>query len=131
MALLIDVSTASPPYVLSQTAAAAGLKQRMGGGAVIGRMIDAAASRSGITTRRVVVPDAEPDVQEPFYALSPEGPHPDTARRMDLYRQWSARLAVEACSTLLEKTGTAPASVDRLITVSCTGWGLRSLCQLS
>jgi predicted naringenin-chalcone synthase len=122
MALLIDVSTASPPYVLSQTAAAAGLKQRMGGGAVIGRMIDAAASRSGITTRRVVVPDAEPDVQEPFYALSPEGPHPDTARRMDLYRQWSARLAVEACSTLLEKTGTAPASVDRLITVSCTGF---------
>jgi predicted naringenin-chalcone synthase len=41
---------------------------------------------------------------------------------MELYREWSARLAVEASSALLKGTGTAPGSVDRLITVSCTGF---------
>jgi predicted naringenin-chalcone synthase len=122
MPRLIDITTTVPPYRVSQERATAELKQRMGTSPAVGRMIDMAAARSGITTRRFVVPDAEPDVQERFYARTLEGPHPDTARRMALYRTWSSRLAVEATSTVLEKTRTSPASIDRLITVSCTGF---------
>jgi len=70
----------------------------------------------------VVIADAEPDVQKRFYALTPEGPHPDTASRMASYREWSSRLALEATARLLEQTGTAAESIDRLITVSCTGF---------
>lgn len=122
MALLIDIATASPPYIVLQATAAAELKQRMGGSPAVGRMIDAAASRSGIETRHVVVPDAEPSVEKKFYAVTPEGIQPGTAPRMDLYRAWSGRLAVEASAAVLEKTGTPPASIDRLITISCTGF---------
>ncbi len=122
MTVLIDIATASPPYVVRQATAAAELKQRMGGNAVVNRMIDAAASRSGIETRHVVVPDADPAVEKRFYPVTSAGPHPGTAQRMGLYRDWSGRLAVEASSALLAKTGTPPASVDRLITISCTGF---------
>lgn len=122
MTALIDVAAASPPYVVRQSTAAAELKQRMGGNAVINRMIDAAVSKSGIETRHVVVGDADPTVEKKFYAVTSGGPHPGTASRMDLYREWSGRLAVEASSTLLAKTGTPPLSVDRLITISCTGF---------
>ena len=122
MPRLIDITTTVPPYRVSQERATAELKQRMGTSPAVGRMIDMAAARSGITSRRFVVPDAEPDVQERFYARTLEGPHPDTARRMALYRTWSSRLAVEATATVLEKARTSPASIDRLITVSCTGF---------
>jgi predicted naringenin-chalcone synthase len=122
MTHLIDVATTVPPYRVPQERATAELKQRMGTSPAVGRMIDMAAARSGITTRRFVVADAEPGVKERFYALMPEGPHPDTARRMALYRKWSSQLAVEATSAVLEKSRTPPASIDRLITVSCTGF---------
>ncbi len=122
MALLVDIATASPPYVVSQATAAAELKRRMGGTPAVGRIIDAAAARSGIATRRIVIEDAEPAAGKQFYAATSEGPHPGTAQRMDLYREWSGRLAVEATSDLLARTGTPPASVDRLITISCTGF---------
>lgn len=122
MPVLIDLATAPPPYVVRQTTAAAELKQRMGGNPVTNRMIDAAASRSGIETRHVVVADADPAVGKKFYAVTSAGPHPGTAPRMSLYREWSGRLAVEASSALLAKTETPPASIDRLITISCTGF---------
>ncbi len=119
---LIDIATASPPYVVPQSTAATELKRRMGTSPAANRLIDMAAARSGITTRYIVVGDAEPDVQPKFYAVTPDGPQPDTARRMDLYRKWSATLSTDATAALLEKTGTPPASIDRLITISCTGF---------
>jgi predicted naringenin-chalcone synthase len=122
MALLVDIATAVPPYRVSQERAAAELKRRMGNDPAVQRMIDIAAVRSGITNRHTVIPDAEPDVQERFYSLTPEGPHPDTARRMACYRKWSSQLTMQATTTLLERTHTPPASIDRLLTVSCTGF---------
>jgi alpha-pyrone synthase len=122
MPLLIDIATASPPYVVPQTTAAAELKRRMGASPAVGRLIDMAASRSGITTRQIVIGDADPAVETKFYAVTPDGPHPDTAARMNLYREWSARLGTEAAAAVLEKTGVPAASVDRLITISCTGF---------
>src|SRR5512147_2784857 len=85
MAFLIDIATASPPFVVRQSIAAAGLKQRMGTSPAVGRLIDMAASRSGITTRNIVIGDAEPDIEPKFFAVSPDGPHPGTAQRMNLY----------------------------------------------
>jgi len=122
MPLLIDVATASPPYRVSQARAAEELKKRMGGRAAVVRMIDAAASRSGIATRTVVVPDAEADVGQRFYPPSPDIPAPDTRQRMQLYKEWSSQLTVRAASALLQATGTDPSTITRLITVSCTGF---------
>lgn len=120
MPLLIDVATASPPYRITQTRAAEELKTRMGGRPAVVRMIDAAAARSGIATRAVVVPDAEVPADQRFYPTSAGGPAPDTQRRMQLYKEWSARLAIQAASTVLEATD--PSTITRLITVSCTGF---------
>jgi predicted naringenin-chalcone synthase len=122
MPLLIDIATASPPYRVSQARAAEELKKRMGGRPAVARMIDAAASRSGIATRAVVVPDAEAGGDTRFYPTSPDTPGPDTKQRMCLYKEWSARLTVRAASAVLEATGTDPSSITRLITVSCTGF---------
>ena len=122
MPLLIDVATASPPYRVSQARAAEELKTRMGGRPAVGRMIDAAASRSGIATRAVVVPDAEAGGGERFYPISPDSPGPDTKQRMDLYKTWSAKLTVQAVSELLRSTGTPPSTITRIITISCTGF---------
>lgn len=122
MPLLIDVATASPPYRVSQARAAEELKTRMGGRAAVGRMIDAAVSRSGIATRAVVVPDAEAGGSERFYPMSPGDPAPDTKQRMALYKEWSAKLSVQAASELLRTTGTRPSTITRLFTISCTGF---------
>jgi predicted naringenin-chalcone synthase len=122
MPLLIDLATASPPYRISQARAAEELKKRMGGRPAVARMIDAAASRSGITTRALVVPDAEADGNQRFYPTSPDIPGPDTKLRMQLYKEWSAKLTVRAASAVLEATGTDSSSITRLITVSCTGF---------
>jgi predicted naringenin-chalcone synthase len=122
MPLLIEVATASPPYRVSQATAAIELKGRMGGRPAVDRMIDAAASRSGIATRAVVVPDAEVGGSERFYPASPDGPPPGTKQRMTLYKEWSAKLAIAAASELFRETGTDPLAVTRLITISCTGF---------
>ncbi len=122
MSLLIDIATASPPYRVSQAHAAEELKVRMGGRPAVVRMIDAAASRSGIVTRAVVVPDAEVTADQRFYPSSAGGLAPDTKRRMQLYKEWSTRLAVQAASTLFQSTATDPSTIGRLITVSCTGF---------
>jgi alpha-pyrone synthase len=122
MPLLVDIATASPPYRVSQARAAEELKKRMGGRPAVARMIDAASSRSGIATRAVVVPDAEAEGNQRFYPTSPDIPGPDTKQRMRLYKEWSAKLTVQAASAVLESTGTDPSSITRLITVSCTGF---------
>ncbi len=120
--MLIHISTASPPYIVHQRRAAEELKRRMGGRPPVARMIDAAASRSGIETRCVVVPDAEPSVDSRFYPLDPSSPSPGTKHRMMLYKKWSNTLSASAVTDVLQSTGFAPSSIDRLVTVSCTGF---------
>lgn len=122
MPILVDVATSSPPYKVSQTQAAEELKKRMGGRPAIARMIEAAASRSGIDTRSISVPDAEAEIGERFYPETADTPAPGTKRRMHLYREWSARLSVQAVTELLQVTDTQPEMIKRLITVSCTGF---------
>jgi predicted naringenin-chalcone synthase len=120
--MLLHVSTASPPYVVRQQRAAEELKRRMGERPAVARMIDAAASRSGIETRYVVVPDAEVSVGTRFYPIDQTVPSPGTKQRMMLYKEWANRLSALAVSDVLQSTGVAPLSIDRLITVSCTGF---------
>ena len=120
--MLLHISTASPPYRVEQRKAAEELKQRMGERPAVARMIDAAASRSGIETRHVVVPDAEPSVSTRFYPVDPSAPSPGTKQRMMLYKEWSNKLSVAAVTDLLQSTGRSASSIDRLITISCTGF---------
>jgi predicted naringenin-chalcone synthase len=120
--MLVHISTASPPYVVQQHRAAEELKRRMGERPAVARMIDAAASRSGIETRHIVVPDAEPSVGTRFYPVDPTAPSPGTKQRMMLYKEWANKLSVAAVTEVLQSTGFAPSAIDRLITVSCTGF---------
>jgi predicted naringenin-chalcone synthase len=41
---------------------------------------------------------------------------------MEVYKEWSANLAAQASAAVLQSTHTAASSVNRLITVSCTGF---------
>jgi predicted naringenin-chalcone synthase len=120
--VILQVSTASPPYIVPQQRAAEELKRRMGGRPAVARMIDAAAARSGIETRAVVVPDAEPSAGTRFYSTDPAAPAPGTKERMMLYKEWANKLSLSAVTDVLASTGYAASSVNRLITVSCTGF---------
>lgn len=57
--MLIDITTASPPYKVLQSFAAEELKERMGGTSAVSRMIDMAANQSGIDHRFFVIPDGD------------------------------------------------------------------------
>lgn len=57
--MLIDIAVANPPFKVFQPRAAEELKERMAGGAAVGRMIDIAAVHSGIDSRFISIPDAE------------------------------------------------------------------------
>ena len=120
--MLINVSTASPPYRVSQARAAEELKRRMGTRPAVARMIDAAASHSGIAFRSVVLQDTEVDEPERFYPSTPDGPSPDTRVRMIKYKEWSQRLTAEAAGAVLASSSCLPSEVSRLVTVSCTGF---------
>jgi predicted naringenin-chalcone synthase len=120
--MLLHVSTASPQYIVQQRRAAEELKRRMGERPAVARMIDAAASRSGIETRCVVVPDAESSGATRFYPVDPIAPSPGTKQRMMLYKEWANKLSATAVTDVLQSTGYDPSAIDRLITVSCTGF---------
>ncbi|MCU7493932.1 MAG: type III polyketide synthase [Ignavibacteria bacterium] len=118
--MLIDIATALPPFMVSQTKAASELKNRMADRPATARMIDMAAVHSGISTRYVVVPDAEDLSEEKFYAK--EAPTPGTKKRMQEYEKWSKELTSKAVGDLLQKTNFSPSAISRLITISCTGF---------
>ena len=65
--MLIDIATASPPYKVAQSFAADELKKRMGGNAVICRLIDMAANQSGIDHRFIVIQDGDENSTEKFF----------------------------------------------------------------
>ena len=66
--MLLDITTASPPYRIPQEIAKEELKKRMGGSPAVLRMIDIAARYSGIDSRYVVVPDADPEAKVKFFS---------------------------------------------------------------
>ena len=100
--MLIDIATASPPFRVDQARAAEELKKRMGEQAATSRLIDMAATYSGIKTRYVILPDAEEENDENFFT-DQNGNHviPDTKSRMDMYEKWSVKLTEEAVENVL------------------------------
>jgi len=120
--MLIDIVSVTPPYKVAQSVAAEELKKRMGNRPAVSRMIDAASAHSGIESRYIVMPDADPNAANKFYSINGEYVSPDTQRRMSEYEHWSKKLTVNAVGDLIKKNNVDPKSIDRLITISCTGF---------
>lgn len=120
--MIIDIATASPPYKVTQSTAAEELKKRMGNRAVISRMIDAAAFHSGIDSRFIVISDADPNSENKFYSENEKYISPDTKRRMSEYEKWSKILARNSVAEVLLKNKLSSSDINRLITISCTGF---------
>jgi len=120
--MLIDISTASPPYKVTQEKASAELKKRMGVRPAIGRLIEAASVHSGIDSRYFIIPDAEENVEKKFYSNNGSYIKPDTQVRMNEYEKWVKLLSKEAVGKLIEENNFNPAKIERLITISCTGF---------
>ncbi|NJD23183.1 MAG: type III polyketide synthase [Melioribacter sp.] len=120
--MLIDIATASPPYRVLQSKATEELKRRMADRPAIARMIDAASTHSGIDTRYFVVPDGNDSVEEKFYSSGNNYIKPGTKSRMLEYEKWSKVLTAEASQKLLLINKIDPEKIDRLITISCTGF---------
>ena len=120
--MLIDIATSLPPYKVLQEKAASELKKRMAVRPAIGRLIDAASLHSGIETRYVVIPDAEDTAENKFYSSNGDYIKPDTKTRMNEYERWVKKLSKEAVSKLIEENNFIPSSLERIITVSCTGF---------
>ena len=120
--MLIDITTSSPPYKVFQKKASEELKKRMGGRPAVDRLIDTAANYSGIDSRYIVIPDAEENALSRFYSDSKSYIKPDTKTRMKEYEKWSKLLTKEAVRKLLAETNFDPSKINRLITISCTGF---------
>jgi predicted naringenin-chalcone synthase len=120
--MLIDISTASPPYKVDQSVAAAELKKRMAVTPVVGRMIDMAAHHSGIDQRYLVIPDGDDRSHHKFYSNSRGYFSPDTKTRMSEYEKWSKELTETAVTALLDANDVKASEIERLITISCTGF---------
>lgn len=121
--MLISISTSSPPFNVSQEKAADELKKRMGAERpAIARMIDAASAHSGIDQRSFVVPDGEDSADNKFYSLNGSYIRPETEIRMLEYEKWSKQLTVNAAEKALNESKINPEKINRLITISCTGF---------
>lgn len=120
--MLIDIATSSPPFKVPQNIAAFELKKRMADRPAIERIIDAASNHSGIDERYIIIPDAEENTSQKFYSNNGTFFKPDTQSRMNEYEKWSKILAEKAIGNLLSETKFDPQKINRLITISCTGF---------
>jgi len=120
--MLINIATANPPYKVSQIKATEELKKRMAVRPAVARMIDAASAHSGIDFRYFVVPDGDEESKEKFYSTNGEYIKPGTQRRMLEYEKWSKELTKTAVRKLLDESNVDPSQINRLITISCTGF---------
>jgi len=120
--MLVNISTVSPPYKSSQSNTIKELKNRIGGNEKVLRIIDAVAYNSEIDTRYFVVPDACELKEENFYSTNGNYFMPDTSTRMNEYEKWAKKLSVQSVKNLFAENGIDPQSINRIITVSCTGF---------
>ena len=120
--MLIQIETASPPFKVSQSKAADELKKRMGGRPAIARMIDMASVHSGIDNRFFVIPDGEENEKQKFYSDDGNYVKPGTRMRMEEYEKWAKKLAKQASKNIFEDNQIQPSQIDKLITISCTGF---------
>ncbi|HVO73711.1 MAG TPA: type III polyketide synthase, partial [Ignavibacteriaceae bacterium] len=119
---LVDITTASPPFKVSQEKAARELIKRIGTRPVIARLIKAASTHSGIETRLVVLPDAADNPEERFFSKNGKDVVPTTQERMDEYEKWSKKLVYDAVGNLISRNQIETEGIRRLITISCTGF---------
>lgn len=120
--MLIDIATASPPYKVLQVKVAEELKKRMTGRPAVAKMIDAASNHSGIDSRYFVLPDADDSEENKFYSSDGNYIKPSTKIRMKEYEKWSLALTEEAVEKLLKNVEFDSSKINRLITISCTGF---------
>ncbi|MCX6169444.1 MAG: type III polyketide synthase [Ignavibacteriales bacterium] len=120
--MLIDIATASPPYKVLQSKVSEELKKRMTGRPAVARMIDAASAHSGIDSRYFVLPDADDSEDNKFYSSDGNYIRPSTKTRMEEYEKWSIALTEDAVKKLFDSTDFDPDKINRLITISCTGF---------
>lgn len=120
--MLIDIAATSPPYEVDQHFAADELKKRMGGTSVVSRLIDMAANQSGIDHRFIVIPDGDEKSGVKFFTKNGNHFSPDTKTRMVEYEKWATLLVNNAVRDVAEKNKIDFSSIDRLITISCTGF---------
>jgi predicted naringenin-chalcone synthase len=120
--MLINIETSSPPFKISQNKAVLELKKRMNTRPAAERFIDAAAIHSGIETRYIVIPDAEADPD--YYLFTKDGNPviPDTKKRMMEYEKWAKELSINVAEKVISSSGITPEEINRLITISCTGF---------
>lgn len=118
--MLLDIVTVLPEYSASQRFASEELKKRMASQRpAVARLLDAAAFHSGIEKRHVVVLDADDKVNETLFP--PDG-NPSTDARMKKFRESSSEMAIKAAGCLIDRTKTDPKKINRIITISCTGF---------
>ncbi|MDP4175164.1 MAG: type III polyketide synthase [Bacteroidota bacterium] len=120
--MLIDIATSLPPFRVTQAKAALELKKKMADRPAIGRLIDTAAYHSGIENRYIVIPDGDDNIKEKFYSNAYSPIKPGTKIRMDEYEKWAKKLSADAFESLLRRNDFDPAIINRIITVSCTGF---------
>lgn len=120
--MLIDIQTASPPFIVLQSKATEELKKRMAVRPAVARLIDAASANSGIGKRHIVISDGDDASTNKFYSKDGEYRSPATNIRMKEYECWSKILTEDAVSKLLKETNINPQEIDSLITISCTGF---------
>lgn len=89
------------------------------------RTISSMAETCGVAARHSVLPDYTATSPEDF-AFFPDNwrlePFPSTAKRMAIYRDEAAPLAVRAAAEALADADIAPASVTHLVLSTCTGF---------
>ncbi|MGE5436188.1 MAG: type III polyketide synthase [Syntrophothermus sp.] len=121
--MIIDIVTANPPYQVSRQLAADKIKINMGNTPALNRLIDMAAANSGIDNRYVVMPDAFDNGEEKFFYKQDGSVYsPSTKERMGLYEKWSKILGDKALCGLLDNNKINAKEVDKIVTISCTGF---------
>ncbi|HKI78744.1 MAG TPA: type III polyketide synthase [Ignavibacteriaceae bacterium] len=120
--MIVDIQTSSPPFKASQEIVKEELKKRMGNRPAVSRMIDMAAKHSGIENRFFVVPDGDPEAENKFFSNGNSYLKPDTQSRMFEYEKWSKQLTKNAVEKILKKNNFNASDIERLITISCTGF---------
>ncbi|MCH7828235.1 MAG: hypothetical protein IIC75_09755, partial [Bacteroidetes bacterium] len=120
--MLVNISTALPPYKSTQDDTIKVLKDRIGENEKAIRLINSVSNNSEIDTRYFVVPDACEIQEENFFSKNGDYHIPDTLTRMKEYEKWAKQLSVLSVTNLLSENDIDPQTINRIITVSCTGF---------
>jgi predicted naringenin-chalcone synthase len=123
MSLLVSIGTANPEYGIDQLSIHAFMETLYNANADERKKLKLLYERSGIAQRYSVVPDYNLDLQkrELFAFTHNLEPFPSLEKRMELYHQYAAPLAVKAVNNAFQNQTISLADVTHLITVSCTG----------